>query len=424
MSSNFAYPYFLGAYAENDELFEKILLEFLRDHVYWRRNFHPDDPPSIPVSAQYDSEFKHKIALIKRELHALSATLKHSVPTFHPRYIGHMCSEMLLPGLLSELITFLYNPNNVCEDTAPVTIDMELEAGVLLAKMFGFNVDPNKTPCAWGHLTSGGTIANFESLWNFRAVKFFPLALREAVKQIKFDLGKVGPREQPLLEYETWELLNFKIDAVVALLNSYEQSLSRIEDKKFRTTIQTTLANARIESLGIFEFFSKNLDCKPPLVLAPITSHYSFDKAIKVLGIGTKQFVKIPMGSRTRMNCQALNEHLQTAFEQKNPVLGVIAVLGSTEFGSIDPIHEIIDLRQQWRDRGLEFYIQVDAAWSGYITSLFRASDGDFHSNKEVADHFKYFPSNPVYSAFAALKEADSITVDPHKLGYLPYGCG
>src|SRR5690606_8613203 len=37
---------------------------------------------------------------------------------------------------------------------------------------------------------------------------------------------------------------------------------------------------------------------------------------------------------------------------------------------------------------------------------------------------FEAFPSPRVHAAFAALDRCDSITVDPHKLGYLPYGAG
>src|SRR5690606_20780562 len=43
------HPCFLGPYGENDALLEKLVVEFLRDHVYWRRNFHPEDPPAIPT---------------------------------------------------------------------------------------------------------------------------------------------------------------------------------------------------------------------------------------------------------------------------------------------------------------------------------------------------------------------------------------
>ena len=34
---------FLGPKAENAEFFERLLLEAFRDHVFWRRNFHPED---------------------------------------------------------------------------------------------------------------------------------------------------------------------------------------------------------------------------------------------------------------------------------------------------------------------------------------------------------------------------------------------
>jgi len=37
---------------------------------------------------------------------------------------------------------------------------------------------------------------------------------------------------------------------------------------------------------------------------------------------------------------------------------------------------------------------------------------------------FHFFPSDEVYHAFGALRHADSITVDPHKLGFIPFGCG
>ncbi|MDP1698805.1 MAG: hypothetical protein Q8L45_13640 [Xanthomonadaceae bacterium] len=30
------YPCFLGPYGENNELLERLVIEFLRDHVYWQ----------------------------------------------------------------------------------------------------------------------------------------------------------------------------------------------------------------------------------------------------------------------------------------------------------------------------------------------------------------------------------------------------
>ncbi|EQD43257.1 hypothetical protein B2A_09961, partial [mine drainage metagenome] len=59
---------FLGAYAENNDLFERLLVELLRDHIYWRRNFHPDDPPPIPAFAQQDAAYIDFVSRLRHEL--------------------------------------------------------------------------------------------------------------------------------------------------------------------------------------------------------------------------------------------------------------------------------------------------------------------------------------------------------------------
>ena len=73
MSDSALYPCFLGPYGENDALLEKLAVEFLRDHVYWRRNVHPQDPPAIPTRAAQQPAFQDFEARLRRELHSLSA---------------------------------------------------------------------------------------------------------------------------------------------------------------------------------------------------------------------------------------------------------------------------------------------------------------------------------------------------------------
>ncbi|MGB0134694.1 MAG: pyridoxal-dependent decarboxylase, partial [Dokdonella sp.] len=65
-----------------------------------------------------------------------------------------------------------------------------------------------------------------------------------------------------------------------------------------------------------------------------------------------------------------------------------------------------------------------DAAWGGYLATVFRNEDGSLRSRDEVARGYNAFPAQEVYSAIAALSETDSVTIDPHKLGYLPFGTG
>ena len=78
------YPCFLGPYGENDQLLESLVVEFLRDHVYWLRNLHPEDLPAIPTGASRRPDFVDFESRLRRELHLLSAALKRSVP-FHSR---------------------------------------------------------------------------------------------------------------------------------------------------------------------------------------------------------------------------------------------------------------------------------------------------------------------------------------------------
>jgi hypothetical protein len=105
MSDPALHACFLGPYGENDALLEKLVVEFLRDHVYWRRNLHPEDPPAIPTGAAQQPAFLAFEARMRRELHTLSAALKRSVPFHSPRYLGHMVSDLLLPGLAAYMLT-------------------------------------------------------------------------------------------------------------------------------------------------------------------------------------------------------------------------------------------------------------------------------------------------------------------------------
>ena len=147
-------PFFLGAYGENNDFFEKTVTELLRDHVYWRRNFHPEDTPPISTREQYEPAFLDGLAKTQHELHQLTAQLKRSVPFFHPRYLGHMVSDSLMPGLIAQLITTLYNPNNIVDESAPVTVQLEVEVGRQLCRMVGFPLDTQRQPCSLGHLTA------------------------------------------------------------------------------------------------------------------------------------------------------------------------------------------------------------------------------------------------------------------------------
>ncbi len=401
---------FLGPYGENDALLEKLMVEFLRDHVYWRRNFHPEDPPAIATAAVHHPDYLAFESRMRRELHLLSAALKKSVPFHSPRYIGHMASDLLLPGLAAQMLTLPYNPNNVSEDAAPVTVDMEVQAGLQLARMLGYPHDPAVPACAFGHLTSGGTLANYQALRLALALKAFPVALRAA---------KVPEIELPA---DDWTAFNLSHADGIATLEAWQHWLAA-QIPAARTHWLQQVEAERIEQRGMVGFFAAHPSLRVPLVLAPVTAHYSWSKGLKLLGLGRDQLELLPTDGM-RLDPAALRDTLARCARERQPVLMCVAVLGSTEYGTIDPIHEVLAARAESRGRGLDFAVHVDAAWGGYLATLFRHEDGSLRTRADVAADYVQFPTPAVHAAFAALGDPDSAPVDPHKLGYLPYGSG
>ena len=42
----------------------------------------------------------------------------------------------------------------------------------------------------------------------------------------------------------------------------------------------------------------------------------------------------------------------------------------------MDDLEEMLDLRAEFEEKGLTFYIHVDAAWGGYFASVLRSKEG------------------------------------------------
>jgi glutamate/tyrosine decarboxylase-like PLP-dependent enzyme len=410
MSDPFLHPCFLGPYGENDGLLERLVVEFLRDHVYWRRNFHPEDPPAIPTSAAHQPEYQAFEARLRRELHLLSAALKRSVPFHSPRYLGHMVSDLLLPGLAAQFLALPYNPNNVSEDAAPVTVDMEVQVGLQLARMVGYPHDPSRDDCALGHLTSGGTVANYQALRLALALKAFPLAL-----------ATIAPPGLALPD-DDWLAFDLAPAKGLALLLRWQAWLAELPLAE-RRHWQRRAEAARIETLGMHRFFEAHPTLRPPLVLVPATAHYSWSKGAKLLGLGRDQLWTVAE-TGMRLCPERLESTLRTARATRQPVLMTVAVLGTTEFGTIDPVDAVVAARERHGADGFGFWVHADAAWGGYLATLFRATDGSTRPHEAVRGDFRQFPSAAVHASMTALADTDSITVDPHKLGYLPYGTG
>jgi glutamate/tyrosine decarboxylase-like PLP-dependent enzyme len=126
--------------------------------------------------------------------------------------------------------------------------------------------------------------------------------------------------------------------------------------------------------------------------VASAQAHYTHQRISKVLRL---PFAEVPCDLRGRMDTRALAEMLA-----EGEIGCVVATLGTTGTGSIDPLPEILRLRDQYG-----FRLHVDAAYGGYFTLA-----------RNLAAEAR--------GALDLIGQADSIVVDPHKHGLQPYGCG
>lgn len=127
-------------------------------------------------------------------------------------------------------------------------------------------------------------------------------------------------------------------------------------------------------------------------VLASTQAHYTHQRISAVLQL---PFESVAVDNYGRMDMAALEARLQ-----QGGVGTVVATLGTTALGAVDPLPDILALRDRYG-----FRLHVDAAYGGYYT---------------LADNL----DTVARAAFARVAQADSIVIDPHKHGLQPYGCG
>jgi tyrosine decarboxylase/aspartate 1-decarboxylase len=127
-------------------------------------------------------------------------------------------------------------------------------------------------------------------------------------------------------------------------------------------------------------------------VAASSQAHYTHSRLSAVLGV---PFRRIPVDPRGRMDIRALERAISDG-----EIGTVVVTLGTTAAGTVDPLPEVLALRDRH-----DFRVHVDTAYGGYFT---------------LAGNL----SPETRAAFTRIGEADSIVIDPHKHGLQPYGCG
>lgn len=388
---------FLGPKSENSKFFKELIQDMIEEHVHWRKDFHPEDKPIVSLHEQSEKPFVETQQRTIEVLQELSSRLKTtSMPWHSPRYLGHMNADILMPSMLGYVAAMLYNPNNVAYEASTATTPMELEVGMDFARLMGYDITK-----AWGHICTDGSVANIEAVWYARNLSSIPFA----VKQVHPELvqGK-----------SDWELANMSIDEILDISEKVKAEWDAVRNNSVRGT-------------GVIEGQLGKW-------IVPQSKHYSWVKAADILGIGLNNVIEIQVDKHFRMDIDILKKTIDELAEKKIPVLGVVGVIGSTEEGAIDYMDRIVELREEYEKKGISFYIHGDAAYGGYARSIFLDEEYNFipyndlkvrlHREEIINQDGIDWPCKDVYNAFKALSKTNSVTIDPHKMGYVPYSAG
>lgn len=127
-------------------------------------------------------------------------------------------------------------------------------------------------------------------------------------------------------------------------------------------------------------------------IVASQQAHFTHTRISAVLQL---KFESVACDARARMDVEALKKRLQSG-----DVGTVVVTTGTTATGSVDPLPEILELREKYG-----FRVHCDAAYGGYFV---------------LATNLREETRN----AFEAIRHVDSLVIDPHKHGLQPYGCG
>lgn len=124
-------------------------------------------------------------------------------------------------------------------------------------------------------------------------------------------------------------------------------------------------------------------------------SHFSMEKGAHLLGLGYDAVVKVPVDDKQKMDACALEKLIGQDLENGNLPFCVVATIGTTDYGSIDPMSEISSVCQKY---GL--WLHADAAYGSAVIL-----------------------SSKYAQRVAGFNLCDSITVDFHKMFLLPISC-
>ncbi|MCP5104140.1 MAG: aminotransferase class V-fold PLP-dependent enzyme [bacterium] len=133
-------------------------------------------------------------------------------------------------------------------------------------------------------------------------------------------------------------------------------------------------------------------DDHPLAVMISAESHYSITRALKIMGLGEKGIVKVPVNKRREVNHKQLEQTYQKAVKEGKQIFALVGSACSTSTGSYDPLEEMAAFCH-----GHDLWFHVDGAHG---------------AGAALTEKYKHLVKG--------IEKADSVVVDFHKMLLCP----
>jgi aromatic-L-amino-acid/L-tryptophan decarboxylase len=137
-------------------------------------------------------------------------------------------------------------------------------------------------------------------------------------------------------------------------------------------------------------------DFSKAIIYTSDQSHHSIIKAAVLAGFPETNVRLIPCDARHQIDLPTLTSQIASDRETGLTPFLIAAHAGTTNTGAVDPIEQLAEISQQE-----QLWLHIDAAYGGFFSLTDRGSQ-----------------------VLRGMHRADSITLDPHKGLFLPYGTG
>ncbi|HUY01382.1 MAG TPA: pyridoxal-dependent decarboxylase [Candidatus Deferrimicrobium sp.] len=280
---------------------------------------------------------------------------------FNRRNFINIHPSPFLPSILASFMVSLQNPNNITEHMSPATTSLEKECIDFYKQLIGYPSD------SWGTLVSDGTLANLTAMLVARDEKY---KINNAPQ--KELLGKEGLYSKKSGVIITTTNAHYSIEKCIWILGMGTQNLIKIpvaiDESRFKS--ENLLEEDRFEKLDEPDNDS----------ILELKNFYEGKQ---------EPFALIPRK-------QDFEKTLNNIIENQTPIIAIITTAGTTQTGTLENITELVELKSNYAT-----YFHVDAAIGGYALCI-----------------------PEIKRSLQGIKNADSVTIDGHKLGFLHYPCG